>query len=63
LPAPDEILALRPSVEMQEKIDELLEKNWHEGLSEAEEQTWASYEFVEHLVRIAKSKALAQLKK
>jgi len=30
-------------------------------LSEAEEQTWASYEFVEHLVRIAK--ASARLKK
>jgi len=63
LPAPNEILALRPSAEMQEKIDELLEKNRREGLSEAEEQTWASYEFVEHLVRIAKAKASAQLKK
>lgn len=63
LPAPDEILGLRPSAEMQEKIDELLEKNRCEGLSEAEEQTWASYEFVEHLVRIAKAKASTQLKK
>lgn len=63
LPAPDEILALRPSSEMQEKIDELLEKNRREGLSEAEEQTWASYEFIEHLVRIAKARALAQLDK
>lgn len=63
LPAPDEILALRPSAEMQEKIDELLEKNRREGLSEAEEQIWSSYEFIEHLVRIAKAKASAQLKK
>ena len=63
LPTPDEILALRPSAEMQEKIEELLEKNKHEGLSEAEEQTWASYEFVEHLVRMAKAKARKQLKK
>lgn len=63
LPAPDEILALRPSTEMQEKINELLEKNRREGLSQAEEQTWASYEFIEHLVRIAKAKATAQLKK
>ncbi|CAN5808143.1 hypothetical protein BH20ACI4_BH20ACI4_30210 [soil metagenome] len=63
LPTSDEILALRPSAEMQEKIDELLEKNRREGLSEAEEQTWASYEFVEHLVRIAKAKASAQLKR
>jgi len=63
LPAPDEILALRPSAEMQEKIEELLEKNRREGLNEAEEQIWTSYEFVEHLVRIAKAKASAQLKK
>jgi hypothetical protein len=63
LPAPDEILALRPSAEMQTKINELLEKNRREGLSEAEEQTWASYEFVEHLVRIAKANASAHLKK
>ncbi|MEO8073241.1 MAG: hypothetical protein ABI686_08320 [Acidobacteriota bacterium] len=63
LPAPAEILALRPSAEMQEKIDELLEKNRREGLSEAEEQTWTSYEFIEHLVRIAKAKVSAQLKK
>ncbi len=63
LPAPDEILALRPSAEMQTKIDELLEKNRGEGLTEAEEQTWASYELVEHLVRIAKANAATQLKK
>ncbi|MCY7375281.1 MAG: hypothetical protein LH472_04835 [Pyrinomonadaceae bacterium] len=63
LPAPDEILALRPSAEMEAKISELLEKNRREGLSETEEQIWASYEFIEHLVRIAKAKALAQLKK
>jgi hypothetical protein len=63
LPAPDEILALRPSAEMRAKIDELLEKNRCESLSEAEEQTWASYEFVEHLVRIAKAKAAARLRK
>jgi len=62
LPAPGDILALRPSTEMQEKINELLEKNRREGLNEAEEQTWASYEFVEHLVRIAKAIASAQLK-
>ena len=63
LPAPDEILALRPSAEMEAKIGELLEKNRREGLSEMEEQTWASYEFIEHLVRIAKTKASARLKK
>jgi hypothetical protein len=63
LPKPEEILALRPAKEMQSKIDELLEKNRREGLTESEEQIWASYEFIEHLVRIAKAKALTQLKK
>ncbi len=63
LPTPKEILELRPSEDLQARINELLEKNRCEGLSEAEEQTWASYEFVEHLVRIAKAKASSQLKK
>ena len=63
LPKPEEILALRPSEDLQNNINELLDKNRREGLSDAEEQTWASYEFVEHLVRIAKAKASAQVKK
>jgi len=62
LPKAEEILALRPATEMQAKINELLEKNRREGLSELEKQTWASYEFVEHLVRITKAKASAKLK-
>lgn len=62
LPSPEETLALRPSAELQANISELLEKNRRESLSETEEQTWASYEFIEHLVRIAKAKAAAQLK-
>lgn len=63
LPTPAEILALRPSAELQTEISELLEKNRREGLSETEEQMWASYEFIERLVRIAKAKAAAQLEK
>lgn len=63
LPEPEEILALRPSKDLQQKIDELLEKNRREGLNESEEKLWASYELIEHLVRIAKAKALKQLKK
>jgi hypothetical protein len=63
LPTAEEIIALRPSKELQNEIAELLEKNRREGLSEEEEKTWTSYEFVEHLVRIAKAKAKKQLKK
>jgi acetoacetate decarboxylase len=63
LPKPEEILAMKPSKDLQDKIGELLEKNRQEGLTEKEEQIWASYEFIEHLIRIAKAKALSKLKK
>ncbi|MGH9946753.1 MAG: hypothetical protein ACRD6X_06115 [Pyrinomonadaceae bacterium] len=63
LPSPKETLDLRPSEDLQIKIDELLEKNRREVLSETEENQWAGYEFIEHLVRIAKAKASAQLRK
>lgn len=62
LPTAEEIIALRPSKELQNEIKKLLEKNRREGLSETDEQTWASYEFIEHLVRMAKAKAKKQLK-
>ncbi len=63
MPTAEEIIALRPSEDLQNEISELLEKNRREGLSETDEQTWASYELIEHLVRIAKAKAKKQLKK
>jgi hypothetical protein len=61
LPTAEEIIALRPAEDLENEISELLEKNRNEGLSESEEQTWASYEFIEHLVRIAKAKAKKQM--
>ena len=63
LPKPEDVLALRPSDDLQREIERLLDKNRREGLSETEEQIWSSYEFIEHLVRLAKAKAKAQLKK
>jgi hypothetical protein len=62
LPAPEEILALRPSPDLQERINTLLEKNRNEGLSATEEQEWEQYQYLEHLVRIAKAKASLKLK-
>jgi hypothetical protein len=62
LPPPEQILALRPSAEFQERIEILLEKSRTAGLSEQEQQEWASYEFTEHLVRLAKAHALAKSK-
>jgi hypothetical protein len=61
LPPPSEILALRLSESVQAEVDALLEKNRTEGLSPTEQQLWQQYEFVEHLVRIAKAQALLKL--
>jgi hypothetical protein len=57
LPAPEDILALRPSEQLQQRIDELIEKSRGGGLSAPEEAEWERYEYLEHLVRMAKAKA------
>jgi hypothetical protein len=61
LPPPTEVLKIRLSESAQSMVDGLLEKNRNEGLSLAEQQLWQQYEFVEHLVRIAKTQALIKL--
>ncbi|QTA86155.1 hypothetical protein [Desulfonema magnum] len=63
LPEPEKIIELRPSEHLQRRISQLLEKNRTEGLTEAEEQEWEHYQYLEHLVRIAKAKALLKLRK
>ncbi len=62
LPSPEEILALHPSEALQSRIQSLIKKNQEEGLTSAEEQEWQQYEYLEHLVRMAKAKALLKLK-
>ena len=62
-PTPEETMALRPSENLQAQINVLLEKNRNEGLTLAEEQQWEQYQYLEHLVRIAKAKAYLKLKK
>ncbi|MCP3963952.1 MAG: hypothetical protein GY719_39465 [bacterium] len=61
LPTPEEVLALRPSTSFQERIDALLEKNRVDGLSQEEEREWERYQYLEHLVRLAKAKAKGRL--
>ena len=61
-PQPQEILALRLSAEVQAEVDLLLEKNRSVGLSAVEQCLWQQYEYVEHLVRMAKAQALLKLK-
>lgn len=62
LPAPEEIIALRPSEALQIQISLLLEKNRTQGLTADEAQTWQQYQYLEHLVRLAKAQALVKLK-
>jgi hypothetical protein len=62
LPAPDEVLALRPSPALQGRIEALLEKNRTTGLGPDEQREWQGYEYLEHLVRLAKANALTKLR-
>jgi hypothetical protein len=41
----------------------LLDKQRTAGLNDEEEQQWQHYEYLEHLVRIAKANALLKLNK
>ena len=61
LPTPEEIVALRPSAALQARLDTLLEKNRTEGLSPAEEREWEQYQYVEHVIRLAKARAHLRL--
>ena len=42
-------------------IEALLAKNRNGGLSEAEQLEWQQYQYLEHLVRIAKAQATLKL--
>ncbi|MDB9435648.1 hypothetical protein BMF77_01981 [Dolichospermum sp. UHCC 0315A] len=69
LPSPQEILTLRLSPIVQAEIESLLDKNRSQGLDESDSEAllqadrclWQYYEFIEHLVRLAKSQALLRL--
>jgi hypothetical protein len=63
LPSPEQILALRPSEQLQKEIDQLLERNRGAGLTDEEERQWRQYQYIEHLVRKAKINAARQLAK
>jgi len=63
LPSPQEILALRPAPDLQQRIDALLlDKNRTAALSSEEQREWDRYQYVEHLVRLAKISAVRKLK-
>jgi hypothetical protein len=58
LPAPEEVLALRPSATLQERIDAHLERTRTDRQAADDEREWEQIEYLEHLVRLAKAKAL-----
>lgn len=61
LPSPAEILALGPSGDFERHVRQLLEKSRSGPLTPQEEQDWERYQFIEHLVRMAKSRACLKL--
>lgn len=56
--ASEDILTIRPSEALQNRVRFLLEKGKTTGLTPEEEQEWRQYEDLEHLVRVAKTRAL-----
>ena len=58
LPSPEEVLGLRPANHLQDRIEELLAKNRAGGLSAEEQREWERYEYIEHLIRLGKPRAI-----
>ena len=61
LPSPEEILNLRPSERLQGRVQELLGKSRAGKLTGQEEAEWERYQYLEHLMRMAKAKACLKL--
>jgi hypothetical protein len=55
LPSPEEVLALRPAPSLQDRIEA---KKRAGGLSDEERREWERYEYIEHLIRLAKARAI-----
>lgn len=63
LPSPEEVLSLRPSPALQARIDaHLALADAEETPSHEDEQEWEQIEYLEHLVRLAKAKAVLKLR-
>jgi hypothetical protein len=62
LPGPEEVLALHASKALQKRVSALIEKAKAARLTAAEEREWARYEYIEHIVRMAKARAVARQK-
>ena len=62
LPTPEQVLALRPTPALQEHLNALLEKNRTAGFTNEDQREWDQYQYLEHLVRLAKASAARKLK-
>ena len=60
-PTPEQLLGLRPSADLQSRVSELLRRSKDGAASRAEEAELEKYLVLEHLVRLAKARALEQL--
>ena len=60
-PTPKQVLAIRPSTDLQNRVSELLERNKRGELSPLEENELERHLMLEHLVRLAKAYAYKQI--
>lgn len=61
-PSPQQIIAARPSPELQSRVSKLLGKSKSQTLSRQEERELDRYLMLEHLLRLAKAHAYRQLR-
>ena len=61
LPTPEEILKLRPSPRLAARVAELIEKSQAGEMTPLDQEDWERYEYLEHLVRMAKASAQLRL--
>jgi len=60
-PSPEQVLSIRPSLEFQARVGDLLRRNKEGELLRQEEVELERYLTLEHLVRLAKAHAYRQL--
>jgi hypothetical protein len=61
LPTPEEILKLRPTPRLSARVAEMVEKSRNGEMTPLDEEDWQRYEYLEHLVRVAKAAAQRKL--
>jgi hypothetical protein len=57
LPAPEKILNLRPSPRLAARVAEMTQKSRAGEMTSRDNEDWEKYEYLEHLVRMAKAAA------